>query len=205
MPNASKDFNAPIIKRRSALGTLGLGAIASWAGTSQASAFFFGNSKTQAVNLSGLPSQWVALQGSNLTGYADFLAGLRLKYVTPRQLIEAHAKRRGSVWNMLPPKKMWKNMAPTLKAVDKVGAQVGRPVAEIISAYRSPAYNARCSGARRGSWHQANVAVDVKFPVSSWTVSKASRSIRSRGIFQGGVGHYSSFTHIDTRGQNVDW
>jgi len=203
MPTESKEFNSSIIKRRSALGTLGLGALATWAGTSPASAFFFG--KKAPVDLSGLPAHWVALQGGNLQAYANFLAGLRLKYVTPRQVIQAHAKRRGSVWNMLPPKHMWKNMSPTLKAVDKVGAQVGRPVSEIVSAYRSPSYNARCSGARRGSWHQANVAVDVKFPVSSWTVSKASRALRSRGLFQGGVGHYSSFTHIDTRGHNVDW
>ena len=203
MPDTSKDLNAPIIKRRSAIGTLGLGALATWAGTSPASAFFFG--KKESVDLSGLPPQWVALQGRNLNDYANYLAGLRLKYVTPRQVIEAHAKRRGSVWNMLPPKQLWRNMGPTLKAVDKVGAQLGRPVKEVVSAYRSPAYNARCAGARRGSWHQSNVAVDVKFPVSSWTVSKTSRALRARGLFQGGVGHYSSFTHIDTRGQNVDW
>ena len=203
MPDTSKDLNAPIIKRRSAIGTLGLGALATWAGTSPASAFFFG--KQESVDLSGLPSQWVALQGRNLNDYANYLAGLRLKYVTPRQVIEAHAKRRGSVWTSLPPKQLWKNMVPTLKAVDKVGAQIGRPVKEVISAYRSPSYNARCAGARRGSWHQSNVAVDVKFPVSSWTVSKTARSLRSRGLCQGGVGHYSSFTHIDTRGQNVDW
>ncbi|MGB1129241.1 MAG: D-Ala-D-Ala carboxypeptidase family metallohydrolase [Haloferula sp.] len=203
MPTDKKDYSSPIIKRRSALGTLGMGALATLAGTSPASAFFI--KKKTPVNLSGLPRHWVALQGHNLPAYADFLAGLKLKYVTPRQVIDAHAKRRGSVWNMLPPKHMWKNMAPTLKAVDKVGAQLGRPVKEVVSAYRSPAYNRRCAGASRGSWHQANVAVDVKFPVSSWTVSKTSRSLRSRGLFRGGVGHYSGFTHIDTRGHNVDW
>lgn len=203
MPTDITDSSSPIIKRRSALGTLGMGALASLAGTSPASAFFF--KKSDPVNLSGLPHHWVRLQGRNLAAYADFLTGLRLKHVTPRQVIDAHAKRRGTVWNMLPPQHMWRNMAPTLKAVDKVAAQVGSPVKEIVSAYRSPAYNRRCAGASRGSWHQANVAVDVKFPVSSWTVSKTSRALRSRGLFQGGVGHYSSFTHIDTRGQNVDW
>lgn len=203
MPTDKKDSSSPIIKRRTALGTLGMGAFATLAGTSPASAFFF--KKTASVDLSGLPQHWTSLQGNNLAAYADFLAGLRLKYVTPRQVIDAHAKRRGSVWNMLPPKHMWKSMAPTLKTVDRVGAQIGQPVKEIVSAYRSPAYNRRCAGAKRGSWHQANVAVDVKFHVSSWTVSKASRSLRSRGIFRGGVGHYSGFTHIDTRGINVDW
>jgi hypothetical protein len=204
MPIANQETSAPLIKRRSALGTLGMGALATWAGTMPASAFFFG-SKKSAVDLSGLPSHWMAMQGGNLQAYAEFLADLRLKYISPRQVIDAHAKRRGTVWNMLPPKHLWKSIAPTLKTIDRVGAQLGQPVKEVVSAYRSPAYNLRCSGARRGSWHQANVAVDVKFPVSSWTVSKTSRALRSRGIFRGGVGHYSGFTHIDTRGQNVDW
>jgi uncharacterized protein YcbK (DUF882 family) len=96
-------------------------------------------------------------------------------------------------------------MAPTLKVVDRVSVQLGQPVREIVSAYRSPAYNARCAGASRGSWHQANVAVDVKFPVPPSTVAQTVRTLRSAGYFRGGVGRYSSFTHIDTRGQNVDW
>jgi hypothetical protein len=29
--------------------------------------------------------------------------------------------------------------------------------------------------------------------------------MRSTGLFQGGVGRYGSFTHIDTRGSNADW
>jgi len=59
--------------------------------------------------------------------------------------------------------------------------------------------------ARRGSWHQANVALDVKFPVRASHVAAVARGLRSRGHFRGGVGRYSSFTHIDTRGRNVDW
>jgi hypothetical protein len=29
--------------------------------------------------------------------------------------------------------------------------------------------------------------------------------VRSKGAFQGGIGRYPDFTHIDTRGYNVDW
>lgn len=96
-------------------------------------------------------------------------------------------------------------MAPTLKVVDRLAAELDQPVKEIISAYRSPSYNARCSGAKRGSWHKSNVALDVKFPVRASVVSSKVRALRSRGLFKGGVGHYSSFTHVDTRGQSVDW
>jgi hypothetical protein len=29
--------------------------------------------------------------------------------------------------------------------------------------------------------------------------------MRNCGLFRGGVGGYGGFTHIDTRGQNIDW
>lgn len=197
--------------RRGALGTLGAGALVLLGSAGPASAFFSRKPRITivtadpAVDLGGLPEEWVARQGSELKAYADFLAGLRLQRLTPRQVIVAHAKRRGSVWNCLPPRSMWKQMAPTLKVVDRISMQLGQPVAEIVSAYRSPAYNARCAGASRGSYHQANVAVDVKFPVRASAVAQTARTLRSKGYFRGGVGRYPTFTHIDTRGQNVDW
>lgn len=190
--------------RRQALGVVSLGGLSLALSTTPASAFLFSRSKPD-LDLSGLPAEWVRLQGGRIRDYADFLAKLKLSRVTPMQVIEAHAKRRGSVWNTLPPKSMWRNVAPTLKALDRLAVSLGQPVEEIVSVYRSPAYNARCSGARRGSWHQANVAIDVKFPTRASQVASAARHLRSRGYFRGGVGRYYSFTHIDTRGQNVDW
>jgi len=144
-------------------------------------------------------------QGGELKAYADFIASLRLQRLTPRQVIEAHAKQRGPVWNSLPPRNYWRQMAPTLRVIDRVAIQLGQPVKEIISAYRAPSYNARCPGAKSGSYHQANVAVDVQFPVAPSLVAQTARTLRSSGLFRGGVGRYSTFTHIDTRGQNVDW
>ena len=195
----------PSLTRRRTLGTLGLGSLALLGSSSPASAFFFGRGASAQIDTSRFDRIWVARQGRNLQAYANYLAGLRLKRVTPQQIIAAHAKRRGSVWNSLPPKSMWKNMAPTLKALDRVAMELGVDVKEIVSAYRSPAYNARCSGASRGSWHKANVALDVKFPIRASAVSSKARSVRKKGYFRGGVGHYWGFTHIDTRGQNVDW
>ena len=79
------------------------------------------------------------------------------------------------------------------------------PVSELLSIYRSPSYNRAVRGRSR-SQHLENRAVDVRFKgVSAYTVSKVARSIRSRGSFAGGVGRYSSFTHVDTRGHNADW
>lgn len=201
-PNAAT--SRPILSRRRALTRLGLTGLMVSVSTGQASAFFWG-SKAEDVDLGGLPDAWVRRQGRDLERYAEFLAGLKLKRVTPRQVIDAHAKRRGNVWNSLPPRKMWKNIAPTLKAIDRVGESLGCDASEVVSAYRSPAYNARCRGASSRSWHQSNVAVDVKFPVRPSSVAHASRALRSRGVFKGGIGRYSTFTHIDTRGRNADW
>ncbi len=197
-------------------GVVGLGIIAS---STQASAFLFkknneepkvsvqaaGNARVGQVDLSQFPAEWVRLQGKALPEYVRYIQSLKLRAISPEQVIEAHAKSKGSVWNNLPPKAWWNRMGYTLRVVDRVGIEMRQPVKEIVSAYRSPAYNARCSGAKRGSWHQANLAVDVKFNVRASQVTATTRNLRDRGLFKGGVGSYYNFTHIDTRGQNINW
>jgi hypothetical protein len=225
-PTDSGDSRSPFNpSRRGVLGTLGLGAFTFLGSNTPASALFsrkndapkvtVNSSSTNnrgttavraaALDLSALPPEWVARQGGELKVYAAYLTSVRLQRLTPQQVIEAHAKKHGQVWNSLPPRSLWRQMVPTLRVLDRVAMELGQPVDEVVSAYRSPIYNATCSGARRGSWHQANVAVDVKFSASPSTVAGAARSLRSRGLFRGGVGRYGTFTHIDTRGQNVDW
>ncbi len=152
-----------------------------------------------------LPEQWVRDQGPALPEYARYLAGLRLKAITPSHVIEAHAKVRGPVWNCLPPKKWWTRMGYTLRVADRIALEMGVHEVEVVSCFRQPAYNARCPGAKSGSWHQANVAVDVKFPVQASKVTATARNLRDRGLFRGGIGGYWNFTHIDTRGENVNW
>lgn len=206
MDRQNSPGNEPLASRRSVLGTLGFGSLALLASPSTASAFLAAKSPmSSGVDLSGLPEEWVARQGSNLALYATYLQSIRLQRLQPRQVIEAHAKQHGGVWNSLPPRNLWAYTVPTLRVIDRVAMELNQPVKEIVSAYRNPAYNARCPGARSGSWHQANVAVDVVFPRHSSAVAQVTRNLRGRGLFQGGVGHYPTFTHIDTRGQNVDW
>jgi len=195
------------------MGTLGAGALALIGSASPASAFFSRTSGAPrvivngggAIDLSGLPPAWVARQGPQIKAYAGYLRSLRLQRLTPLPVIGAHAKRHGNVWNTLPPSSLWRQMVPTLRVIDRVSLELEQGVKEIVSAYRNPSYNARCAGARSGSWHQANVAVDVSFPVRPAAVAGTARALRVRGMFRGGVGRYSGFTHIDTRGQNVDW
>jgi hypothetical protein len=164
-----------------------------------------GKVSTPSKNVGGFPEEWVRLQGRNLKDYTNYLNSLKLSNISAQDVIAAHAKERGSVWNTLPPREWWTRMGYTLRVIDRVSSEMRIPVKEIVSAYRKPAYNARCGGAKSHSWHQANVAVDVQFDTSARNVTCAARTLRDRGLFKGGVGSYSSFTHIDTRGENVNW
>jgi hypothetical protein len=215
-------FDANPMSRRRVIGGLGLAGLGLLASSSTTSAAGSQNGsapkvtvQTQArqsirpesprFDLSGVPEEWAQKQGSSLLEYNRYLTNLRLKSISPQQVIEAHAKSHGSVWNILPPRTWWTRMGYTLRVADRIALEMNVSEVEIISAYRCPAYNAHCDGAKSGSWHQANVAVDVKFPVRASQVTAAARNLRSRGLFKGGVGGYWNFTHIDSRGENMDW
>jgi hypothetical protein len=157
------------------------------------------------VNLTGLPREWVNLQGQPLLDYTRYLLALKLQYITPEQVIESHAKSHDGIWNTLPPRAWWRRMGYTLRVVDRIALYLRTPVTEILSSYRCPTYNAHCPGAKSGSWHQANMAVDVVFPARPSAVTAMCRKLRDRGLFKGGVGSYDTFTHVDTRGENMNW
>jgi len=164
-----------------------------------------GVTSTPSRSRADIPDEWVKILGPQVRDYVAFIQRLRLRHIKTTQIIEAHIKQRGNVQNTLPPKRMWRSLAPTLKATDAVAARLGEPVSNIISAYRSPAYNARCPGARRNSYHVQNMALDLQFRSSPRRVAMVARELRDRGLFNGGVGRYSGFTHIDTRGRKADW
>lgn len=204
MPHPNEESRILLPTRRNFLAASAMSAVGVAASAQKAQGFLFRQSPP--LDLSGLPRTWVTRVGEKtIQSYGRFLEGLRLKHVTPIQVIKAHAKQKGSLWNSLPPRSMWKSMAGTLKATDRIASALGQPVREVTSAYRSPGYNRRCPGAKRNSWHMQNFALDLKFNASPWQVAKAARYVRSKGYFKGGIGRYSSFTHVDTRGQNIDW
>jgi hypothetical protein len=224
--NLSPLSESPTTDRRGVLGVLGLTGLGLLASSTPAEAFLNKGASTPKVSvptsssrsfnaqaakaaaridLTGLPSEWAHAQGKLLPEYTYYLTKLKLSRVSPKQVIETHAKSKGSIWNTLPPKAWWARMGYTLRVADRIALEMGVDDVEVISAYRSPAYNASCRGAKAGSWHQANVAVDVKFPVKASMVTAAARNLRDLGLFRGGVGGYWNFTHIDTRGQNINW
>lgn len=153
----------------------------------------------------GIPQSWVDKKGPDVLRYANYIKGLRMKNVTPRMVLAPHFKTRGSTGNSLPPRYMWRRIAATLRVIDAMAGRMRAPVRDLLSIYRSPRYNRAVRGRSR-SQHLENRAVDVKFRgVSAWTVTSMARKMRAQGYFRGGVGSYSSFTHIDTRGSNADW
>lgn len=191
------------VTRRKFLVTAGLATAGVVIGAPEVKAGFFGLMGDKPVP--GIPHAWVQAKGTDVLRYARFIQSLRLRNITPRMVLAPHFKTRGRVQNCLPPKKYWKKMAPTLKVIDKMVTRIGSPLKEITSAYRSPRYN-RAVGGKTKSYHMQNMACDIKFRgVSPYHAAYVAKQLRDRGYYKGGIGRYSGFVHIDTRGTNVDW
>jgi len=158
-----------------------------------------------SASRSEMPPSLRGVIGGNVEAYKKFLNRLGLRKISLQKIIESHAKARGNVHNTLPPRQLWNNIRKTLLAMDKVAHRLGEPVGEVLSVYRSPAYNAKCAGAKSNSYHIRNNAIDVRFNSSPKRVAAMARDLRKAGLFQGGVGRYPGFTHLDTRGSNADW
>jgi hypothetical protein len=88
--------------------------------------------------------------------------------------------RQGTDWQrcgaapfVVPPRKRWKEMVPTLRYLrDEVIPAVG-PL-EVVSSFRTDAFN-RCAGGARGSRHRHHEAVDV---VPTRSISRAALHAR---------------------------
>lgn len=137
--------------------------------------------------------------------YREFLATIPLRHISIHQVVRCHFKKRGEVTNQLPPKELWSNITPTLLLADELAHRLKASLQEITSAYRTPEYNALIQGAAEGSFHTRNQALDLKFDCPVPRVAEMAHQLRQDGLFQGGIGIYPSFLHLDTRGKNVDW
>lgn len=109
--------------------------------------------------------------------------------------------------NTDPPQELWENVLPLVRVLEEFRGQVGLPVV-LTSVYRSPKYNSSIGGATR-SQHMAFTAADFKVVgagaggPSQW--ADRMRQIRSSGLFEGGIGKYATFVHVDVRGTRADW
>jgi len=189
--------------RRQFLAKAGIVAAGVVIGAPRSEGAFFGLMSDEPVP--GIPHAWVQAKGSDVLRYARYIQNLNLRNITPRMVLAPHFKTRGRTHNTLPPKTYWKKIGPTLKVIDKMVTRIGAPLREITSAYRSPRYN-RAVGGKSRSYHMQNMACDIQFRgVSPYHVAYVAKQMRRQGYYKGGVGLYSSFVHIDTRGSNATW
>ena len=155
---------------------------------------------------------------------ADYIDSFNLRWFRADEIL-INCDQPG---NVLPRRELWPNIKLAALVLDVIRARFDRP-AIVTSTYRSPAYNSRVGGSPT-SQHQAFCAIDfVMAGTSSREVARYARSLRGVPIpgfrdgadrvpvpgiefkeisdskFQGGVGDYSNFCHLDTRGCKRDW
>lgn len=136
--------------------------------------------------------------------YQEFLAQFQLRHILTNEIIAPHYSTTAGVANTLPPPELWSAMPATLFVADEIRERLGRPLKLITSAYRNPRYNQVCGGASQ-SWHTKNCALDLVFEGGPREPHAIAQELRDSGFFQGGIGLYNSFIHIDSRGENVSW
>ncbi len=144
------------------------------------------------------------------TDFANHIQSLGLKYFKPYEfLVMGHQHYNPSSpafgLNKKPPRNLWPKIDLTAQVLDRVRELVGAPIMT-LSVYRSPAYNKKIGGATH-SEHMDFTAIDFQVKASSGPAEWAGvvRQLRQSGMFKGGIGVYSSFVHVDTRGANADW
>ena len=85
--------------------------------------------------------------------------------------------------------------------LEDIRAHFGKPVT-ITSGYRTPEHNAKIGGAVK-SQHMLGLAADIKIPgVKPSDVATYARTLMPT---YGGIGTYSTFTHIDVRDKISNW
>jgi uncharacterized protein YcbK (DUF882 family) len=136
--------------------------------------------------------------------FEEYIDRQGIRHFTGAELARYFQQKRGNVKNSCPHPALWHRFLPTLKIVDDLRGVLGCPV-RITSHYRSPAYNKAVGGAPK-SQHKEFRAADIQVDgATPREVYKILMLWRNQGRFQGGLGLYKTFVHMDTRGTNADW
>lgn len=141
--------------------------------------------------------------------FRKFVQSLGLRYFSAEELLFMGGSNApgGSCAgrNRLPEQSKWHRIGATARMLDEIRHRLSAKCI-VLSAYRSPAYNS-CVGGESASLHMEYNAIDFRCTsgtAAQWhAVAKAVRV--SSPDFKGGIGKYSSFVHIDTRGTNANW
>lgn len=143
----------------------------------------------------------------------QFIDRLGLRHFAGKEFTPYWSRVRNGVKNSIPHESLWPNIIRTIVVLDEIRERCGSPI-RLTSTYRSPAYNAAVGG-EPNSYHMRFMAIDFQ---SDKTTPARLRRIADdlRGhpfdlpanddfCFNGGIGLYETFVHIDTRDFNRDW
>jgi lysozyme len=102
--------------------------------------------------------------------------------------------------NTIAPRDMWNNIRPTILVLDRLRDKIGSPI-QTLSVYRNLAYNTAIGGATKSMHMQFNA---IDFQVKNTTLHPSQwagllQEMKANGEFDGWIGIYPSFIHVDTR------
>ena len=100
------------------------------------------------------------------------------------------------------PAKYYANCQKLMGLLEEIREACGNRPITINSGYRTPSYNKKVDGAPK-SQHLYAAAADIK--VSGMSASEVYRLCDRLVGNRGGVGKYSTFTHVDVRGHKARW
>ena len=100
------------------------------------------------------------------------------------------------------PAKYYANCQKLMGLLEEIREACGNRPITINSGYRTPSYNKKVDGAKQ-SQHLYAAAADIK--VSGMSASEVYKLCDRLVGSRGGVGKYSTFTHVDVRGHKARW
>ena len=100
------------------------------------------------------------------------------------------------------PTKYYGNCQKLMNLLEEIRAACGNRAITITSGYRTESYNKKVDGAKQ-SQHLYAAAADIK--VSGKSASEVYKLCDRLVGSRGGVGKYSTFTHVDVRGHKARW
>ena len=100
------------------------------------------------------------------------------------------------------PAKYYANCQKLMNLLEEIRAACGNRAITVNSGYRTPTYNEKVDGAKQ-SQHLYAAAADIK--VSGMSASEVYKLCDRLVGSRGGVGKYSTFTHVDVRGHKARW
>ena len=134
---------------------------------------------------------------------------LNLEHFTAREFLTMGAghfdsRSPGYGLNSHPPRVLWAKIYKLARVLDRLREEIDAPI-QLHSVFRNDRYNLAIGGAPL-SFHKLGQAADISSPKRSpLYVWRCAVRERDKGTFEGGIGLYDGFVHVDIRGSRANW